>query len=389
MRLAIVNLTGGGFSGGYKKYLKNILPRLAEHNNVEALLCVSPEGNDISTWFKKPPVADYCSFSPCSLSHLAHIPDRKMLTCLRKFSPDIVFLPVARYIRLDGTPVVNMVRNMEPFVANMKGDTLLEMFKKFVQRQIARNSVRRADYTIAVSSFVKEYLTSTLKVLKNKVSLIYHGLTQQPNESFMYPVSVPIGWDGGFLFTCGSIRPARGLEDLVEALSDLKTRNLNMRMVIAGETVPGMRKYRDGLRRLIALRGLTENVCWAGSLNDAEMHWCYERCSLFIMTSRVEACPNIALEAMSHGCVCISTESLPMKEFFGEAAIYYPPKNGHALAEATKRILALDKNLRKIMSEKSRRQATKFSWDVCAERTVALLAEVVKISKFNGHNVHK
>lgn len=389
MRLAIVNLTGGGFSGGYKKYLKNILPRLAEHNNVEALLCVSPEGNDISSWFRKQPVADYCSFSLFSLNHFAHIPDRKMSACLRKFSPDVVFLPVARYIKFDGVPVVNMVRNMEPFATKMKGDTLLEMFKKYIQRQLSCNSVRRADYIIAVSNFVKDYLTTTLNVMKNKVSLVYHGLTSHSNESYIHPVSVPIEWSGRFLFTSGSIRPARGLEDLLEALIDLKAQGFDIRVVIAGETVPGMRKYRDGLRRLLELRGLTENVCWAGRLNDEEMRWCYERCNLFIMTSRVEACPNIALEAMSHGCVCISTESLPMKEFFGEAAVYYPPQNGPALAEASKRMLALDKNLRKIMSEKSKIQATKFSWDVCAERTVALLAKVVKISKLNGHNVHK
>jgi hypothetical protein len=43
MRLAVVNLTGGGFSGGYKKYLENMLPRLAEHSEVEALLCASPD----------------------------------------------------------------------------------------------------------------------------------------------------------------------------------------------------------------------------------------------------------------------------------------------------------------------------------------------------------
>lgn len=298
MRLAIVNLTGGGFSGGYKKYLKNMLPRLAEHNDVEALLCVSPEGNDLATWFDKLPAVDYCSCSPFNLSHLAHIPDRKMTECLKKFSPDILFLPVDRYIRFDGVPVVNMVRNMEPFVPNMRGDTPQEIFKKFIQRKFTCNSVKRADHTIAVSGFVKDYLTTTLHVPENKISQVYHGLTLLPNGSCMRPVSVPIAWDKGFLFTCGSIRPARGLEDLLEALSDLKARRIDMRLVIAGKTVPGMRKYRAGLERLFAHRGLTDSVCWAGDLNENEISWCYDHCTLFVMTSRIEACPNIAMEAM-------------------------------------------------------------------------------------------
>ena len=222
MRLAIVNLTGGGFSGGYRKYLKSMLPRLAAHSDVDALLCVSPEGNDISAWFRKPPAADYCLCSPLTLCHLAHIPDRKMAECIRRFSPDLVFLPVERYIKFDGVPVVNMVQNMELFVTNVKGDPLKERFKKFVQRKLACSSFRRADHTIAVSGFVKDYLTATLHIPENKVSQIYHGLTPPPNGSCLRPVSIPPGWDRGFLFTCGSVRPARGLEDGLEALSALK-----------------------------------------------------------------------------------------------------------------------------------------------------------------------
>jgi glycosyltransferase involved in cell wall biosynthesis len=381
MRLAIVNLTCGGFSGGYKKYLKNMLPRLAGHNDVEALLCVSPEGSDISTWFRKPPAADYCSCSHLTLGHLAHIPDKKLAECLRHFMPDIVFLPVERYIRLNGVPVVNMVRNMEPFVPNMKGDTLQEMFKKFIQRKLTCNSVRRADHTIAVSGFVRDYLTATLHVAENKVSKVYHGLTPPPNGSCMRPGSVPIGWDGDFMFTCGSVRPARGLEDALEALSDLKARHLDMRLVIAGETVPGMRKYRDGLEQLLALRGLTDSVCWAGNLNDEEIRWCYDRSSLFIMTSRIEACPNIAMEAMSSGAISIAANNPPLPEFFSDCATYYEAGNGWSLAEAVLDRLALGPAERSIISERSRMRSRMFSWDLTADKTVAVLMQALKRSQ--------
>jgi glycosyltransferase involved in cell wall biosynthesis len=380
----MINLTGGGFSGGYRKYLKNMLPRLVEHCDVDALLCVYPEGNDITKWFRQMPAADYCTCNPLTLSHFAHIPDRKMAECLRVFSPDIVFLPVDRYIRHDGVPVVNMVRNMEPFVPNMRGDTLQEMFRKFIQRKLTGNSVRRADHTIAVSGFVKDYLTVTLHAPENKVSQVYHGLTLSPIGSCIRPVSIPIGWDGGFLFTCGSVRPARGLEDVLEALSYLKAQNMDLRLIIAGETVPGMRKYRDGLERLLASRGLTDNVCWAGNLKDEEIRWCYDRCSLFIMTSRIEACPNIALEAMSHGCVSISTDSLPMPEFFGDAAVYYSRGDVKSLCSAIQSVLTWNDEHRKEISERATMRASQFSWDSCAEKTVEALKKVIMY--FNNRN---
>lgn len=380
MRIAIVNLTGGGLSGGYRKYLKNMLPRLTEHNDVEALLCVSPVGNDISAWFDSLPGVAYGSCSPLTLIHLAHIPDSQMAEHIKQFSPDIVFLPVDRYIRFGDIPVVNMVRNMEPFVPNMKGDTLKEMFKKFMQRKLTCNSVRRADHTIAVSGYVKDYLVSTLNIQENKISQVYHGLTPPSDRSCARPDSVPASWTD-FLFTCGSVRPARGLEDALEALTDLDARHLGMRLVIAGETVPGMKKYRDGLERFLASRGLTDRVCWTGKLNDEEMRWCYEQCRIFIMTSRIEACPNIAIEAMSNGAISIAANNPPLPEFFDDCAAYYEPGNGVALAEAVIACLDLDTEERRVLSGRARQQSTMFSWEVTADKTVAVLRHVLEQSK--------
>lgn len=380
MRLAIVNLTGGGFSGGYRKYLKNMLPRLAKHNDIDALLCVSPEGNDIPAWFRKPPVADYCSCSPLALSHLVFIPDRKMAECLRKFSPDIMFLPIERYIRFNGVPVVNMAHNMEIFVPNMKGDTRQEVFKKFIQRKLACRSIRRADHTIAVSGFVKNYLTATLHVPENKVSQVYHGLTPPLNGSCLRPVSVPIGWNGGFLLTCGSVRPARGLEDALEALRDLQAQNLDMRLVIAGETVPSMRIYRDDLKRLLALRGLTDSVCWTGNLSESEMAWCYQNCFAFIMTSRVESFGLIALEAMSYGCLCISANNPCLPEIFRDAAVYYNPGDGKTLSKQINIVLSWDEFEKRQASRRALARASQFSWDVTADKTMTVLMQALNQS---------
>jgi len=384
MRLAIVNLTGGGFSGGYKKYLKNMLPRLAEHHDVDALLCVSPEGNDVSAWFAKPPNADYCACNPLTLRHIAHIPDKRLFECLKRFSPDVIFMPVERYIKFNSVPVVNMLRNMEPFMPNMKGDSLQETFRKLIQRKLACHSVKRAGHTIAVSNFVRDYLTATLHFPENKVSQVYHGVNQQASVSGKRPPAIPNEWGGEFLFTCGSVRPARGLEDALEALNELKARNLDMHLVIAGGAAPGMRKYREGLGRFLASRGLTDRICWAGNLNDEEMRWCYERCRLFIMTSRIEACPNIALEAMSCGAVSIAADNPPLPEFFSDCAAYYEAGNGRSLAEAIVNRIALDRREISSLSERAQKRSAMFSWDLTADKTMNVLMQILMRSKTQG-----
>ena len=47
MRVAIINLTGGGMSGGYRNYLCNVVPRLAAHDDVDALLCATSDSVDV------------------------------------------------------------------------------------------------------------------------------------------------------------------------------------------------------------------------------------------------------------------------------------------------------------------------------------------------------
>ena len=51
MRIAIINLISGGMSGGYKKDLSEMLPRIEKHNDLEAVLCATPNSIGVQDWF--------------------------------------------------------------------------------------------------------------------------------------------------------------------------------------------------------------------------------------------------------------------------------------------------------------------------------------------------
>jgi glycosyltransferase involved in cell wall biosynthesis len=115
-------------------------------------------------------------------------------------------------------------------------------------------------------------------------------------------------------------------------------------------------------------------IHWAGQLSSAEMSWCYYHSRLFVMTSRVEACPNVALEAMSHGAFCIATDNPPLPEFFGEAALYYPPGRSDTLADM---ILAALSETPEVQSKRRatlRQHATHYSWQNTVEQTIQEIA---------------
>ena len=363
-------------SGGYHKYLQNVLPRIAKYDNVEAILCATPKPLGVADWFDPMPNVRFVSCKP--FRFLSPHRDVELLRELERFSPDVIFVPVERKIRVKSVPVVTMIQNMEPFVNNVDGNPISERFRQWVQYVNGKRAIKNADGIIALSNFVFDFLVKCWNIPNKKIGLVHHGINAKKNVNGCKPDIIPKGWHDKFIFTAGSIRPARGLKDLLQAMKHLSLQGEKpVRLVIAGESGHRMAGYQKKLKDWAQENNLSDRICWTSSLNEKEMMWCYQNCNAFVMTSRVESFGMIGGEAMSHGCICISADNPCLPELFGDVAVYYPPKDGKALANAVQRVLAWDNTQCKEAFERARKRASRFSWDVCAEKTVAVLAKVV------------
>lgn len=368
MKVAIINFTAGGMSGGYRKYLLNIIPRMADHPEVKALLCLSPAKLQISSWFNQLPNVEFISCRPYSI--FRRDLDSEARASLERFSPDIIFMPIERYISSGKTPVVNMVRNMEPFEGGTKDFSIEEKMRHFLQYHIARRAIVNADRVLAVSKFVCDFLVRKWNIPEGKIGLVYHGL-ETDEGSNTRPKMIPQDWDGRFLFTAGSIRPARGLEDAISAIRHLSVSDTVIKgLVIAGGCSLDMIWYQRKLKRLIQSYNLSSMILWTGNLGREEMNWCYNNCNIFLMTSRVESFGMIAVEAMAHGCICISTNNPCLPEIFGDTASYYLPGDVELLSESIQKLCCLTEEEKHEISRRARKRAAKFNWDKCVELTI-------------------
>ena len=290
---------------------------------------------------------------------------------------DVVFIPSAMWVNCGQTPVVTMIQNMEPLVVPFQENPLKECIKNIGRYMANLYACRKANRVIAISKFVKTYLTEKWRIKSDRIGLVYHGIdltTQEiaDDHGVIAPLkSVP------FIFTAGSIRPARGLEDIIRALAILNAKQ-PMQLAIGGNVDPGMEPYFIRLKNIAASSEIAEHIHWLGKLNDSEMAWCYSHCEAFIMTSRVEACPNITLEAMSHGCVSIASENPPLSEFFGASALYYPPKDSTTLAKQIRAVISMGQAERSTMSSAAKDIASRFSWKICAQKTVDELQKALR-----------
>lgn len=367
MKIAIASVTAGGMSGGYRKYLQELVPRLQQMDDVSFLKVLVPPSTLLPGIEEKSVVA-----WPSNNYVATH---RWLQDWVAAVRPDVVFVPTARWLRL-GSPTVVMVRNMEPLVTPFDGNPLPEWVRNIVRARAAKRACRRSNRVIAVSEFVHSFLQSRWRIHPDKLGLVYHGVTLPPagNGSGVAPPIVA-AMSRPFLFTAGSIRPARGLEDLVAALGNLNRPELLL--IVAGGLDSGMAFYQRDLQTLAEREGVADRIVWAGSLSAAEMQWCYQRSAAFVMTTRTEACPNIALEAMANGALIVSTDDAPMPEMFGEAALFYSARDPRSLSESLETILDRSERERNATRTRSVERARQFSWDRCAQQTLGQLQKAI------------
>lgn len=378
MHVSVVNLTNGGLSGGARKYLEVIAPLLARHPNVSRLdLFVPPQALD---GFRRGSPLNWQSWEQKDVMRGF----RDLRSELRARNSDVIFIPSARWLDCGPIPVVAMVRNMEPLAVPLGENPLMETFKTLARRWVAKRACRKAKRIIAVSRFVRGFLTTRWHLFSDKVATVYHGIDIPVVTTEVRPPVLLRHLSQPFLFTAGSIRPYRGLEDAIAAMPEIQRRCGDRFLVIGGETEPAMWHYRRRLERLAESLGCTDRLVWCGKLSQSEMAWCFLQCEMFLMTSRVEACPNTVLEAMAHACVSVSTDCPPMPEMYGETAFFYSPKNSRQLAEKVHVAVTLSADQREARKAAARRRACEFSWQSTADTTVReLLVAVGRDTEFS------
>ena len=261
MKIAIVNLASSGLSGGYLKYLLNLVPLLRRDPRVTTLDVFIPDGvalpgcGSLRTW----PARDGVTGFPALRAELARL------------APDVVFFPTARLVDCGGVPTIVMVRNMEPLTVPFGGNSWRESLRNLARARAARRACERATRVIAVSDYVRRFVTGRWGLSASRVGRVYHGVNPPDPASEIAPASLqPVE---RFVFTAGSIRPARGLEDLIRATPALLRDHPDLAVVIAGKVDEVAHAYGARMQHLAAKLGVARAVVWTGQLSSPEMAW--------------------------------------------------------------------------------------------------------------------
>jgi len=372
MKIGIDTFACYGGSSALGAYLMNILKRIPS----------SGENFELFGWeydrFAYTEVAPDTEFIPrCSVSgpyvnSLWHVIRYPKFAQKQKWRA--CFFPAAhkRLPIKSPCPTIGVVHDMAPWYERKRREYLSAMM-----RMLLPSALRRLDRIIAVSEWVKQELVHLTGVKENKIDVVPNGI----DTKAFYPR--PLGDENTLLIQPFSFRrpymlyasriehPVKNHVKLIEAFGIFKeTTKYPHRLILAGADSRGAERVKEA-----AAASLFRNdIFFTGHFPGTSLPELYAGADVVVIPSMYEGFGTGVLEAMASGVpvACAKAASLP--EAAGYAAMYFDPNNA---AEMADRIITLTGN-REILAEYRKlglEQAQKFSWDVCATRTLEIIQE--------------
>lgn len=145
------------------------------------------------------------------------------------------------------------------------------------------------------------------------------------------------------------LHPLAGQHTLLRAMPTILAAHPDTQLVLCG-TGP----LRADLERLAGELGVVPRVHFAGLVDNAAVARYCAAADLFVLPSRLEACPTVAVEALAAGTPVVSTDNpggLELHDLFGDDVAVVPEAKPEALADAVVAFLDAKRRTRPATAE--------------------------------------
>lgn len=176
----------------------------------------------------------------------------------------------------------------------------------------------------------------------------------------------------------GRIDPAKGLTELVEAISNLNNQSINIKLNIVGWETDPARPYENELKMLASSLGITEQIQFHGKKRiGEELNQEYRKNDIYVIPSYYEGFPRTIWEAMANSLPVIATNvgGIPATLNHRQNVLLIEPKS---VVEIEKAILEILND--KVFRMKLIKNAFEFASEMTLEKQTKKIVKIV-----NGH----
>ncbi|TGC10614.1 glycosyltransferase family 4 protein [Methanolobus halotolerans] len=357
--------------GGSRTYAYNLIQEIMkEHKEIEIAL------------FGGDKVQNYTPINPFPQNEFLRViwENLSIIPYMKKEGIDVFhgLKNVAPYYNYSNTKTVITVHDITPLIFPSMLPLKAQMYWNII-----KFNIKKADKIISVSNTTKNDLIKTLNIDKDKISVIYHGISEEfkiiptveKNRSvYLAKYGLNLPESSIVVLAVSTIHPRKNYLNLITAFNAVKEKSsIPVHLVIVGKV--DNESYSKEVNHLIATNNLSNNVHLLGYVPDEELPALYNLADLFVYPSIYEGFGLPILEAQACGCPVITSNLSSMPEVAGNGAILVDPTNMEEITSAIY-TLVLDSRLRKELIEKGMENCKKFSWEKCAEETLNVYAGV-------------
>lgn len=256
------------------------------------------------------------------------------------------------------------------------------MFGKTAARFLYRG-LPYAAHIICVSQYSKQSLQSIYEIPDNKITVIplaaseHFSVDSSAKQSVGYSEFLhrfDLNADSPIVLYIGSDHPRKNLPTLAKAFAEVKKQIPEAVLLKVGDA--GVPEGRVEFLKILDELGIQTSVKFYGKANDEELRLLYNIADVFVFPSTFEGFGIPPLEAMACGCPVVVSNATSLPEVVGDAALLHDPHDVDGFAASIKHVLT-NKNLAQDLRQRGLSQATKFSWENSAQKTLEVYKKVL------------
>ena len=249
-------------------------------------------------------------------------------------------------------------------------------------RLSTRWSARVASQLIAISNTTRDDLIHYAGAQPERISVVHHGVSPRfrpvEDQDLIAATQAKYGIASPYFLYVGTVQPRKNLARLLEGFASA-IRNWGLgdeqsdptpQLVIAGKH--GWLTGEIERQSTLLFGPGSSAVRFTGYIADADLPALLSGALAFVFPSLYEGFGMPILEAMACGTPVLASATSALPEIAGDAALLIEPEDTSAIADGLAR-LASDAALRADLRARGLVRAAQFTWERCAEETLAVL----------------
>jgi len=225
---------------------------------------------------------------------------------------------------------------------------------------LIEQAVKKSDLIVTVSEFSLKEILSRFSFAEKKVHVLPNGVLQKKARGkkifFEGQIQSP------FILYVGGNKPHKNLERLVKAFLLLPP-CYQLVLVSSGSGLP-----------------VHPRIKTVSDVSEDELAFLYETAEILVQPSLYEGFGLPPLEAMSAGCVVVSSHAASLPEVCGDAAVFIDPHSVDSLHKGMAEALD-NQSLRESLIMAGYKRANMFSWDKTASDLTRLLVNYSSLKR--------